>query len=56
MFCNRINESHIELDALGQWEIFSKVDGAGLSPHVLLPRVASAFSAASGLFLAAESA
>ncbi len=43
-----------ELDALGKRQFAGKIDRVRLTAHVHLPRIASAFTATAGLFLAAK--
>ena len=45
-----------KLNALGEGQVGTVVDGAGLSAHVGLPRVRAGLSASTGVFLATERA
>ena len=44
----------LELDTLRQRQLAAVVDGAGRSPHVLLPRVGATLPPAAGRLVAAE--
>ena len=56
-FCGKFyRDSEIKVDSLGERHAGSKIDGAGGSPHVLLPTIRAGLPSSSGLFLATECA
>src|SRR3989344_5182845 len=45
--------SHVELDALGEWQVVAPIHGARLPAHVLLPRIGTGLAASARFLFAA---